>query len=61
MRRIVLGLIIALSFTGEALPQGGCGLVPLKPLPPLGCKDLVPRCVCEQSGRNCRWVWDCVR
>lgn len=40
--------------------QSGCSLLPLKPLPPLGCMDITPRCVCDSNGNNCRLVWDCV-
>ena len=38
----------------------GCGLPPLKPLVPLGCKDLVLKCQCDRYGQNCIWVWECV-
>ena len=31
-----------------------CGLAPL---PPLGCRN--PTCICDQSGQNCRWVFQC--
>lgn len=37
----------------------GCGLMPLRPLTPLGCKDIKPQCVCDKSG--CRWQWVCVK
>lgn len=42
-------------------PQSGCGLVPLKPLVPIGCRDLVAQCVCDENGQNCHWVWVCVK
>ncbi len=38
----------------------GCGLEPLKPIVPLGCRDLQAECVCNLSGDKCRWVWRCV-
>ena len=38
-----------------------CGLVPLKPLTPLGCKDLISQCVCDSSGQNCYYIWVCVK
>jgi hypothetical protein len=38
-----------------------CGIVPIKPIVPIGCKDLVAVCHCDQSGYNCRWVWECVQ
>ena len=42
--------------------QSGCGLRPMemKPLVPLGCKDLVQACVCDNNGKNCHWAWVCV-
>ena len=40
--------------------QSGCGVVPVKPVVPVGCKDLKPQCVCDQHGKNCAWQWVCV-
>ncbi len=37
-----------------------CGVKPIKPIPPIGCKDLVAQCVCDDRGRNCGWTWACV-
>ncbi len=51
-------LIVSLLLFASA---GTCGLVPLKPLVPLGCKDLVPVCSCDASGDNCSWTWVCVK
>lgn len=39
----------------------GCLLVPLKPIVPLGCKDLKPECRCDDKGQNCKYVWVCVK
>lgn len=39
---------------------GFCGLVPLKPLLPLGCRDLRPVCVCSSDGNACWYEWVCV-
>jgi hypothetical protein len=47
-----------------AMPEAqcsDCGLKPLKPLKPLGCKDIIPQCVCNEDGDNCRWAWICVK
>jgi hypothetical protein len=49
-----------LIFITTGLFAGTCGLVPLKPLVPLGCKDLVPVCVCDKNG-NCSYQWQCVK
>ena len=64
MRTLLLVPLVILFWSilaGDgALAQSGCGLKPLKPLPPLGCKDLVAQCVCDDRGRNCSWTWVCV-
>lgn len=39
----------------------GCGIVPIKPIVPIGCKDLRAECVCDASGQNCEWQWVCVK
>jgi len=68
-RRVLLVTIVIVSTLSLApvLPpvvapaQSGCGLKPLKPLTPLGCKDLAAQCRCDSNGRNCRWEWVCVK
>ena len=61
---VVLALGMVLANPGPVCAsQSGCGLPPLKPLPPLGCKDLVARCQCVETADgdlNCDWVWDCI-
>ena len=44
-----------------ATPVWSCGFVPLKPLTPLGCSDLIAVCVCDEDGQNCYYQWQCVR
>ncbi len=39
----------------------GCLFQPLKPLTPLGCRNLISVCVCDERGKNCHWEWQCVR
>jgi hypothetical protein len=66
MRRLLtlVGVVtvLVLAHPASVCAQAGCGLTPLKPLLPLGCKDLLPRCQCvsTDTGTTCRWVWDCV-
>jgi len=68
MKRLIVmfGIVVMVALalvagSGPVCASGnGCGLKPLKPLPPLGCKDLVARCQCDAKGKNCVWVWDCV-
>lgn len=56
---ILLSALISRPTKVNAL---GCGLEPieLKPIPPLGCKDVYRACTCDNHG-NCRWVWVCVK
>lgn len=65
MRAIALAVFLAaalltagsVTYTNAA----GCGIVPIKPIPPVGCKDLKPECQCDERGQNCKWVWKCVK
>ena len=44
-----------------ALAAGWCiGVEPLKPIVPIGCRDLVLMCVCDSRGDHCGWDWICV-
>ncbi len=45
----------SIAFAGD----GDCGLQPLKPIPPIGCKDTTPICQCDSDNR-CQWVFECV-
>ena len=45
---------------GHFVGQSGCGIKPIKPIPPIGCKDLLAECVCDNRGENCHWEWKCV-
>jgi len=59
---LVVVLVLGES-AGLAHAQGvlGCGNPPIiKPNPPIGCRDLVPQCVCNSRGR-CWWEWICVQ
>jgi hypothetical protein len=58
---LLIAVVLMLSLNGWVVYAGTCGLVPLKPLIPLGCKDLKPECVCDSQGQNCHWVWVCVK
>lgn len=53
-----LMLIATLLASTAAMPQ--CTTRPLKPLIPLGCKDIRAICQCDENGQNCQWVWVCV-
>jgi hypothetical protein len=58
-----LVLVAALLSTASesVCASGSCGFLPLKPLVPLGCDDLVAQCRCDSQGQNCKWEWICVK
>jgi hypothetical protein len=58
---LLIVMILLSSLNSRVVYASGCGLVPLKPLIPLGCKDLRPECVCDSQGQNCHWEWVCVK
>jgi hypothetical protein len=57
---VLLLLLVILTSAQTGGTQSGCGIKPLKPLIPLGCKDLVAQCKCDAKGQNCKWEWICV-
>jgi len=57
---VILWLILAAP-AEATLNFTGCGFKPLKPLIPLGCRDLVAQCICDGFGKNCSWAWICVQ
>jgi hypothetical protein len=60
-RAVLIALALAsLGFHATSEAQAGCGVKPVKPVRPVGCKDLVASCQCDDRG-NCRWVWVCVK
>ena len=58
LRAAFLALVLLTPAT-EALALG-CGLMPLPPLPPPGCRDMRPVCVCTVD-RTCHWEFICDR
>jgi hypothetical protein len=68
IRTVILASVLLVSAgSASSVPQGrasaanSCVITPIRPIPPVGCKDLVARCVCDENGDNCRWEWTCVR
>ena len=58
MRKLLMALVgFALFATAGVAVAGMCGI---KPIIPIGCKDMVAVCVCDQYGNNCVWTWQCV-
>ena len=62
---IVLALVAGAFILSNAAPEpacagvGSCGIMPIKPIPPIGCTDLCAQCQCNADGSDCRWVWNC--
>jgi len=56
----ITALALAAFFSTNNLNCATCGILPIKPVPPVGCKDLKPQCVCDNKG-NCDWQWLCVK
>ena len=50
--------VAATSGSGVLL-SSGCGIKPIKPIPPIGCKDLRAVCTCDSEGKDCWWEWVC--
>ena len=54
-------LVIVAVAAGSRRAVADCVIKPtLPPALPPGCVDLVPDCLCDEHGQNCRWVYHCV-
>ncbi len=49
-----------LASCSASVVLGQCAIQPIKPIPPIGCKDLVPTCNTDGKG-NAYWTWACVK
>lgn len=38
-----------------------CGIPPIPPIPPIGCREMVPVCVCTSDGSRCWWTFQCIQ
>jgi hypothetical protein len=61
MRRLLIISVLTwlLAPTGVVL-AAGCGVAPKPPTAPLGCKAMLPTCVCDVKG-DCHWEFICAR
>lgn len=60
--RLIIAAVAALVLAtgpGSLIAQSGCGIPPIAPIPPIGCKKLVAQCVCDEKGKNCHYVFIC--
>lgn len=63
MRKAILAAVIlgVLGPASSSLAQlNGCGIAPIPPVPPVGCKAMRPVCVCDSRGQNCHWQFQCI-
>lgn len=61
MRALLTALVLAGVLIGVGIVWAdSCGYPPLKPLIPVGCKDIVLVCQCDEHVRNCHWAWICI-
>jgi len=59
MKTLIAALAL-LASTTHALAWTNCGIKPMTPLGSVKCTGKVHAiCVCDSSGRNCRWVFVC--
>lgn len=57
----LLAMAVSAGAPPAAAQYSGCGVKPVKPVLPVGCRDLRLECQCDERGRNCKWVWICVK
>lgn len=53
-------IVLSAVLFGTESANGQCAIHPIKPIPPLGCKDVRPECVSNENGES-HWTWICVR
>lgn len=58
-RAVTAKLTLASCLLAGIIALQVCGIPPIPPIPSLGCKEMVPVCVCLENGR-CFWQFQCV-
>jgi len=51
---------VLLTLYAIPLAMSQCAIRPIKPIPPIGCKDVTPECASDSDGKS-HWIWICVR
>lgn len=51
--------LLLFTFPALEFASAQCAIKPIKPIPPLGCKDVTPQCVTNSNGQS-YWTWICV-
>jgi hypothetical protein len=57
MNRVLASLLFV--FSAAPVAMGQCAIQAIKPIPPIGCKDVTPQCVSGGNGQS-YWNWVCV-
>jgi hypothetical protein len=57
---LILSAIALLLAPMQTAMAAGCGAAPPAPKLPVGCRGMVPTCVCDAQG-NCHWEFLCTR
>lgn len=59
--KIPIAVLACLVFMFSALgfAPAQCAIEPIKPVTPVGCKDVTPQCVTNSNGQS-HWNWICV-
>jgi hypothetical protein len=57
---LIISAIALLLEPMQSAMAAGCGVAPLPPKLPVGCRGMQPTCVCDAAG-NCHWEFLCVR
>jgi hypothetical protein len=61
MRILIIISLIAWSLAvPESAFAASCGVAPVQPTAPAGCRTMEPTCVCDVKG-NCHWEFICLR
>jgi hypothetical protein len=47
------------AFSALEFASAQCVIQPIKPIPPLGCKDVTPQCISDNNEQG-HWTWICV-
>ena len=58
---LIFAIVAVVAIAPSGTQPAACPIEtpPIKPIPPIGCRDLSRQCACDSQGK-CQWVWVCV-
>lgn len=59
-RRFFIVTFLGLLGASSVALAADCSLPPLPPIPAIGCREMIPECVCDSVG-HCHWIFRCVK